>query len=168
MADPKRVAAGKRAGRRGYQLEKDVVNYLRNNGFLFADRPRAGGKRDKGDVNGVHSPPEIAWTLQCKNYKNLTEGLNAGMNGLRAQVAHAGAHFGAVVSKRRGKGVHEAIVSMPLDMFVSYLRYNNPDGTLVKGGRPPELMKPDPTDDPDYDKEPQTKETPDFIIPGQQ
>ena len=51
------------AKRKGSQAERDVVAWLKANGYKYADRRLAGATLDKGDISGV---PGV--TIEIKNH----------------------------------------------------------------------------------------------------
>ena len=82
---------------KGSTAERDVVDFLRDNGFPYAERRLAGSSKDRGDVAGV---PGVV--LEVKNQAQQT--LAAWVDEALLEQANDGADFGVVVHKRRGKG----------------------------------------------------------------
>lgn len=58
---------GRSSKAKGYGAENAVVKYLRENGYPYAERRRAGASKDTGDIVGV-SPGLI---LEVKNHARL-------------------------------------------------------------------------------------------------
>ena len=54
------------AKRKGSQAERDVVAWLKANGYKYADRRLAGATLDKGDISGV---PGV--TIEIKNHAKM-------------------------------------------------------------------------------------------------
>jgi len=102
-------AKGSRAIKaRGRQFENDVVEVFKANGFPDAERRRQRGINDAGDIAGV---PMLV--IECKNEKRIN------LAGYMAELEReAGACFGVVTVKRRGKGADQAYVVMDLEQFV--------------------------------------------------
>lgn len=100
---------------KGSRFESEVRDYLQVNGHDDAHRVVQTGKLDTGDLK-VHN-----FTLQAKNWANLSGALSAGTDGAMVQSKRAGSEFGAAVIKRPRKGVKEAYVVMPLHQFVHLL-----------------------------------------------
>lgn len=97
--------------RKGPAFERDVADYLAANGHPLADRRVKTGAKDRGDIGGVPG-----WTLECKNEKTIS--LAAYMEEARQEAVNAGTANYAAVVKRRGKGVSESYVVLPLAVFV--------------------------------------------------
>jgi Holliday junction resolvase len=96
---------------KGTRFESEVVGYLRENGHAACERRALSGKNDRGDIAGVQG-----WTLECKAEKAIS--LAGYVEEARAEAVNAGTANYAAVVKRRGKGVSEAYVVMPLAVFV--------------------------------------------------
>ena len=97
---------GKSNRRKGAQAERDVVTWLRANGWPHAERAIATGNRsgdrvrqDPGDITGT-----IGLVWQIKDVDNLDQPaqLAAAMRETEQQRAHANAHIGVLVQRRRG------------------------------------------------------------------
>lgn len=97
--------------RKGTAFETAVVNFLREAGYESAERRALNGRNDKGDVAGLPG-----WVLECKAEKTIDLAGYMGEACREAQNANATSY--AAVVKRRGKGVSEAYVVMPLAVFV--------------------------------------------------
>ena len=101
---------------KGSGFEREIVQYLREQGWTGAERTRAGWQDDRGDIDGV-----IGVTLECKNQKAMT--LAGWIDELIVEMANANNTMGAVVHKR--KGVTDAgnyYASLPLKTFVQLLK----------------------------------------------
>ena len=85
----------------GSSFERQAADFLKANGFPFADRRVKSGAKDKGDIGGVHvhGRPVV---LECKN----TARINLGTWAAEAEVERVNddALVGLVVHKRHGKG----------------------------------------------------------------
>jgi hypothetical protein len=73
-------------------------------------RPALHGTKDKGDLFGIDE-----WTLQCKDTAKLD--FAGAVDDARIQAVNGGTRFFAAIVKRRRKGVAEAYVVMPLEVF---------------------------------------------------
>ena len=102
---------------KGTSFETEVVKVLQSMGFL--DTKRHVLNSPFGDIDG------IPMVLECKNHKEmaLSEWMNqAAKSGEKAGKLHAVCH------KRKGKGVPQAYVTMPLEVYAELLRFY--DGEL--------------------------------------
>jgi hypothetical protein len=119
------VASGSRSRARsrrsakaaGSSFERGTADFLKVNGFPFADRRVKSGAKDKGDIGGVHvhGRPVV---LECKN----TARINLGSWAAEAEVERVndGALVGLIVHKRHGKGqAGDQWVTMTLADFVA-------------------------------------------------
>lgn len=97
--------------RKGTTYEVLVCDYLRHNGFPYAERRALSGSSDKGDVAGI---PGLV--LELKAAKKLE--LSKWMAELRAEKENAHASAGAVVIKRRNHAVGKSYVVMELEDYV--------------------------------------------------
>lgn len=79
---------------KGTRLESTVRDYLRSVG-IPAERMPAGAKLDRGDLAGIPG-----WTVECKSYRNLAEGIRIGLADLEREQANADTPYGCVVLKR--------------------------------------------------------------------
>jgi len=100
--------------RKGTQFETDVVRYLVDHGFRFAERRALCGTSDKGDVSGI---PGVV--LECKAERTIT--LAAYADEVRAETANAHASIGVAVVKRRNRGPGDAYVVMSLETFAAMI-----------------------------------------------
>jgi hypothetical protein len=101
----------------GSSFERAAADFLKANGFPFADRRVKSGAKDKGDIGGVHvhGRPVV---LECKN----TAKINLGTWAAEAEVERVNddALVGVVVHKRHGKGsAADQWVTMTLADFVA-------------------------------------------------
>src|SRR5271169_4802551 len=104
-----------RSKQRGTAFETLIVDWLKLNGFPYAERRALHGSKDLGDINipGV--------TLELKNCKTMT--LAAWLDEAKVEAANAGTEVYAVVHKRRGKGdPGEQYVTLPLAVFARLIR----------------------------------------------
>lgn len=85
------------ARQKGTAAETAVVNYLRDRGFVGAERRALKGGKDEGDITGLG--PCCLEVKACK-----TMDLAGWLDELIAEKANARAEIGAVWAKRRGKG----------------------------------------------------------------
>lgn len=101
---------------KGSAFEREIVLYLREQGWEGAERTRAGWQDDRGDIDGV---PGV--TFECKNQKVLA--LAQWVDELVVEMQHGNNSVGAVVHKRRGvtdSGNYYA--TLPLSVFVRLLK----------------------------------------------
>ncbi len=100
--------------RKGTSFEVAVVDYLRANGFPFAERRALRGTNDAGDVAGV-----VGWVIEAKNHRALD--LGPWLTEAAKEAANDGVSRFAVVHKRRQHSTAEAFVTMPLRLFAELL-----------------------------------------------
>lgn len=98
-------------GRKGSQFERDVCEYLKANGFPYAERSPRWGAVDKGDLTGT-----APYTFECKNVQK--QDLSAFVEEARVERDNAGTEYPVVVLKRRQKSVDKSYVVMELAEFV--------------------------------------------------
>jgi Holliday junction resolvase len=107
---------------KGSSFEREVVTYLREHGFPYAERGVAGATDDIGDIIGT---PGVVW--ECKNQKRMD--LAGWVDELNVEIANQLARYGqsslagAVIHKRRGTtdpGNYYA--TLPLSLFVKLLK----------------------------------------------
>jgi hypothetical protein len=109
---------------KGSSFERLVADYLKANGFPFADRRVKTGAKDKGDIGGVYilGQPIV---LECKNTSKISLGTWAAE--AEAERVNDGALAGVIVHKRHGKGkAGEQWVTMPLADLVAILTGTRP------------------------------------------
>jgi hypothetical protein len=82
---------------KGTAFETQIVRYLADNGFPHAERRALAGVNDLGDITGT---PGIVW--ECKNHKTLA--FSEWLTEAETERVNAGADFGIVIAKRRGRG----------------------------------------------------------------
>lgn len=110
---------------KGTRFESEVADYLQSQNVRAKRLPRT-GVRDIGDaafpLNGSGTV-----VLECKNRAAMDLPTYLAEAEKEAQAYEEkypadGTAMGVAVVKRRGKGVHQAYVVMPLDGFVELLR----------------------------------------------
>lgn len=103
------------AKRKGTQWEVDVRDFInaRSTNLSPLYRPAQEGFRDTGDLHG-------AWpfTIQCKDWRDVTGAIREGLDGARKQAVNAGTPLSVAVVKRARKPVAESYVVMTLEQFV--------------------------------------------------
>lgn len=101
---------------KGSGAERDVVKWLKAEGFQYADRRLAGATLDKGDISGI---PGV--TIEIKNHASMN--LSGWLEELATEMANDGAWTGVVVHKRRGRGSPaEWYASMPAQVWLELLK----------------------------------------------
>jgi len=104
------------AKRKGSQAERDVIAWLKANGFKYADRRLAGATLDKGDISGV---PGV--TIEIKNHAKMD--LSGWLAELEIEMKNDGAWTGTVLHKRRNKGnVGEWYATMPAKIWLELIK----------------------------------------------
>lgn len=83
--------------KKGPKFEADVVDWMRANGWPYAERRVMGGIRDRGDIAGI---PELVAELKNTNRHDLAGALDEA----KAEAANAGVEIYVTIMKRRGKG----------------------------------------------------------------
>ena len=107
------------AKRKGSQAERDVVAYLKANGYPYADRRVAGATLDKGDISGV-----LGVTIEIKNHARLD--LAGWLAELEVEMKNDNAWTGVVIHKRKGKGdVGQWYATMPARIWLELLKKTN-------------------------------------------
>jgi len=102
--------------RKGSKAELDLVKYLKENGWKYADRRLAGNSNDKGDVSGVNGV-----VFEVKNHARMD--LAGWTEELITEIRNAQSETGAVVHKRKGKGnPGDWYATMPVSLFVELLK----------------------------------------------
>lgn len=81
---------------KGYALERLIELDVELWGFI-AHRPRAGAAKDVGDVRGI---PRVV--IECKNW--VATNLPLWWRETQEEQHNAGADFGILIHKRKGKG----------------------------------------------------------------
>lgn len=101
---------------KGSSHERNVVQWLIDQGWIHAERRIAGDTKDRGDIAGI---PKIVF--ECKNEKRID--LAQYMRELQVEVDNDNAHFGAAVVKKRGTtDVGEYYAVMPMAMLAGLLK----------------------------------------------
>lgn len=109
---------------KGSTFERLVADYLKANGFPFADRRVKTGNKDRGDIGGVHASNQ-AIVLECKNTAKINLGVWAGE--AETERLNDAALAGMVVHKRHGKGkAGDQWVTLTLADLVALLTGNRP------------------------------------------
>lgn len=100
---------------KGTRWESRLVEYLRANGFPYAERRALAGTKDLGDIVNV---PGVV--IEAKNTKtiNLAEWIDQ----LVEEKANANARHGAVIFPRRSHRTERAYVVLELEDFVDLIR----------------------------------------------
>jgi hypothetical protein len=100
---------------KGTAFETDIVRYLREFGFPYAERRALSGVFDRGDITGT---PGLVW--ECKNHQTLK--LSEWLTETEVERFNAGADYGILVAKRRGKSYPgEQYAIMTLSSLVQLL-----------------------------------------------
>jgi hypothetical protein len=81
----------------GTRWESAIVEFLRDNGFPWAERRALAGALDKGDVTGI---PGVVIEAKAHRQISLAEFLDEALT----ERDNAGAQIGAAWVKRKGKG----------------------------------------------------------------
>lgn len=109
---------------KGSSFEREVVGYLREHGFPYAERGVAGATEDIGDIIGT---PGVVW--ECKNQKRMdlagwVDELKVEISNQRTRYSKAGPLLtGAVIHKRRGiTDVGEYYATLPVSLLVTILK----------------------------------------------
>lgn len=105
-----------RSKQKGTAWETQVVNYLKDNGWPYAERRTLSGNSDRGDINF-----DPTWILECKDEAKIT--LSEYMREVEVEKQNAGALFGAAIVKARRKSVDQAYVVLSLVDFVRILQH---------------------------------------------
>ena len=82
---------------KGTAFETDIVRFLVDNGFPYAERRALAGTFDLGDITGC---PGLVW--EAKNHKTLK--FSEWLDETETERQNANADYGVLVAKRRGKG----------------------------------------------------------------
>jgi hypothetical protein len=102
--------------RKGSGAERDVVKYLQEKGWKYAERRLAGDKNDRGDIAGV---PGVCFEI--KNHKTFD--LAGWTKELEVEIKNAKADTGAVIHKRRGTSdVGNWYATMPVETLIELLK----------------------------------------------
>ncbi len=99
--------------RKGSSFERDVVAYLREHGFPYAERAYGAGRPDdRGDIDGMPG-----FTLECKAHRQID--LAGFVDEAEHERANARQRFAAAIVKRRNKSTADAYVVMTLAQFAA-------------------------------------------------
>ena len=102
--------------RKGSSHERDVVDWLIEQGWIHAERRIAGDFKDRGDIAGI---PKVVW--ECKNEKRID--LASYMKEVELETANDKADVGVAVVKKRGTtNVGDYYAVMPLHMFAALIK----------------------------------------------
>jgi len=107
-----RVTGGIGPRRKGASYERDVVNWLRGNGYPNAERRIMGMSDDRGDITGV---PGVV--IECKNQQRIELGswfTQMQLEQIECQQYEPRHVFGVLFIKRRGTvdvGQHYVVMS---------------------------------------------------------
>lgn len=96
--------------RAGTAFAQAAAEFLATHGHPYAERRALFGRNDKGDIGGV-----IGWVLECKATREID--LAGAVDEARVEARNAGTRLFAAVVKRRRKGIADAYVVMPLEVF---------------------------------------------------
>lgn len=98
---------------KGTRAETAVVDYLRANGFPYAERRALGGSHDKGDIAGVPG-----WVIEVKDCKAKSPG--AWLEEARQEAINARVDLYCTWVKKAGKASPgEWTVTMTVGVFLS-------------------------------------------------
>jgi len=101
--------------RKGSVFENEIVKFLRDHGFPFAERAYGAGRPDDvGDINGI-----AGWCIEAKNHKSMD--LAGWANEAAAEATNARCRWWAVIAKRRNKPISDAYVVMSLAQFAELM-----------------------------------------------
>lgn len=101
---------------KGTSFETLIVEFLRANGFPYAERRALHGTADKGDITGTGP---LVW--ECKNHKTLA--LSEWLRETEVERRNADADHGVLVVKRRGVGsAADQYAVLPLAQLVALLK----------------------------------------------
>jgi hypothetical protein len=109
---------------KGSSFERLVADYLKSNGFPFADRRVKNGAKDRGDIGGVHVHGASV-VFEAKNTARTSLGTWAA----EAEVERVNdeALAGVIVHKRHGKGkAQDQWVTMTLADLTAILTGKRP------------------------------------------
>jgi hypothetical protein len=100
---------------KGSAFEREVVAYLRANGFPYAERHYGAGRpEDVGDIDGI-----VGWTIEAKAHKTMD--LAGWIDEAEHERVNGRQRFAAVVAKRRNKPTADAYVIVSLSTFAELL-----------------------------------------------
>jgi hypothetical protein len=109
---------------KGSSFERMVADYLKANGFPFADRRVRNGAKDRGDIGGIYAKHQPI-VLECKNTTRISLGSWAAE--AETERVNDKALAGVVIHKRHGKGkAGDQWVTLTLADLVAILTGNRP------------------------------------------
>ena len=110
---------GNTSRRKGARWETEVVNYLRANGFPYAERRPPGQPIDRGDILGI-----AGVVIECKNQRQLAPG--AWIDQATQATHNTHADLAVVIAKRHGHpNVEDALAIMRTDHLLQLLHETN-------------------------------------------
>lgn len=117
------MPGGSASKRKGSAFERDVVHFLVDHGFPYAERAYGAGRPDDvGDIDGV-----LGFCLEAKAHKQID--LAGFVDEATREAKNADSHrppgaatYGAAVIKRRGKGTEQAYVVLELRDFARLVK----------------------------------------------
>lgn len=110
------------SGAKGAYGERRVADWLKGQGWVYADRRVKTGARDTGDIGGL---PVVIEVKNCK-----TMALAAWLDEATLEARNAGVDLGVVFHHRRGKGSPaEWYVTMSGQAFSDLLASTSPKET---------------------------------------
>ena len=105
-----------KAKQKGTAAETAVVKYMKEQGWIHAERRALHGNLDKGDIN-LGSPV----VLEVKDHKAIT--LSEWLKELKVEMGNAEVEVGAVIAKKRGTmQVADWYAVMPVEVLVHLLK----------------------------------------------
>lgn len=108
---------GRSSKAKGYHAEKAVVEWLRAQGFKYAERRRAGAAADTGDIVGVIP----GMVIEVKNHSRMA--LADWVDQLSQEMKNLDAWSGAVIHKKRGTtDVGDWYVTMPARVWLELIK----------------------------------------------
>lgn len=109
---------------KGTEAETDIVNFLIEEGFEFAERRTTQGKNDRGDIN---VSPDVV--IEVKNQKTMT--LAAWLDEAIKESETANAWLGVTWHKRPRRGhPRDWYVTMDGALFTAVLQMLKEDGRI--------------------------------------
>jgi hypothetical protein len=116
MLSTKDVKDMSKAKQKGTAAETAVVQWLKAEGWIYAERRALSGNLDKGDIN-MGAPVVI----EVKDHKTIT--LSEWLRELKVEMANADVHVGCVLAKKRGTmSVGDWYAVMPASVFATLLK----------------------------------------------
>ena len=130
------MSGGRKSRDKGFRFERNVVNWLRFNGFPHARRLLVGqtvGTAEPGqDCGDIDFDPRLA--VQAKNCKDLARAMREGVDGAFEQATNRGARWGIAIISRPRKPSPDSYVVMSLrDWSDMWLELTKGDETCNTG-----------------------------------